>query len=164
MIDSKTKNKFLKELEKNGNVFWSCAKTNIHRSTYYRWVKMDKEFKQLAKTAICHGRENNTDIGEHALMLKIKDKNMDAIKYLLGHNSSRYKRQVTHAIIMHKKDLLSVPVEKRTLEDLLAEGAQRRKEHEDAGLKKVIDNNKPKKKDESGDQTNKSSDSDPTST
>jgi len=193
MIDSKTKNKFLKELEKNGNVFWSCTKTGIHHSTYYRWIKIDKEFEKLAKTAIRHGRENNTDIGEHALMLKVKDKCMDAIKYLLSHNSSRYKRQVTNAIIIHKKDLLSGPPKEKTLEDLLVEGAQNNRDlaekymkmggippksdgspiegnelseyrvYIDEWYKKKELDEKAEKESESNNQTNEDSDSEPTS-
>jgi len=119
MIDDKTKHKLLKELEKSGNVFLSCLKTGIDKSTYYRWFDSDKEFRKLASQAIRRGRENNCDIAEHALMLKVKDKDMAAIKYQLGHNDQRYKsKQTSNVVIFHKKDLPPV-VEQKTVEDLI---------------------------------------------
>ncbi|MDD4931164.1 MAG: hypothetical protein PHG66_03370 [Candidatus Colwellbacteria bacterium] len=119
MIDDKTKQKLLKELEKSGNVFLSCLKTGIDKSTYYRWRNSDKEFRKLAGQAIQRGRENNCDIAEHALMLKVKDKDMTAIKYVLGHNDQRYKsKQTSNVVIFHKKELPPV-VEQITAEDVI---------------------------------------------
>lgn len=91
MIDDKTKNRFLQELEKSGNVYLSCLKIGINRATYYRWKNGDKEFKKKASWAERNGRQNNCDIAEHALMINVKEKKMEAIKYLLSHQSPRYK-------------------------------------------------------------------------
>lgn len=124
MIDGKTKNKLLEELEKNGNVYLSCLKINIHRSTYYRWKGEDKEFNKKAEQAERTGRENNCDIAEHALMLNVKDKKMEAIKYVLGHNSPKYKPKKTSSVtILHKK-ISDIPItSQKTLEDLLEDDA-----------------------------------------
>jgi hypothetical protein len=91
MIDRETKNKLLQELEKFGNIYLSCVKIGINKATYYRWRKNDNAFRRLSDQAIRMGRENNCEIAEHALMLKVKEKDMNAIKYLLSHQSARYK-------------------------------------------------------------------------
>lgn len=126
MIDDKTKQKLLKELEKSGNVWSSCLKLNIHRSTYYRWKETDKEFRRLANTMERHGRENMCDIAKHALMLNVKDKKMDAIKYVLSHLDPPFKRkQTSNVVILHKKDIIpNVP--QKTLEDMLEDYANER--------------------------------------
>ena len=102
MISDKAKKKLLQELEKNGNVYWSCLKANMGRATFYRLQNSDKEFKKLADLAINNGRENNCDIAEWSLMLKVKDKDLGAIKYVLSHLSPRYKQK--EIIILHKKE------------------------------------------------------------
>ncbi|TXH06862.1 MAG: hypothetical protein E6Q06_04565 [Candidatus Moraniibacteriota bacterium] len=118
MIDDKTKQKLLKELEKTGNIYLACLKVGIDRSTHYRWLDSDKTFKKQAGQAIRRGKENSCDIAKHALMLKVKDKDMRAIEYLLSHNDPAYKRkQTSNVVIVHKKvNPLPFPVRK-TLEE-----------------------------------------------
>ena len=94
MLSNKTKNDLLTELEKNGNVSLSCAKIGMDKSTFYRWLK-NKAFKKRAELAIDHGRETNCDIAESSLIVQVKKGRMDAIKYLLSHNSPRYKQRIT---------------------------------------------------------------------
>jgi hypothetical protein len=106
MIKSPTKKKLLAELEKNGNVTIACLKAGVNRATFYRWKQESDEFKEKAEQAETFGRENNCDIAEQSLMLKIKDKDLGAIKYLLGHNSPRYKgKETSNVVIVHKKEL-----------------------------------------------------------
>jgi len=125
MIDDKTKNNLLQELEKSGNVYFSCHKIGINRSTYYRWFQDDKVFRKNAVWAIRQGRANNCDIAIQALMIKIKEKDMRAIEFYLKHNDSTYKtKRNSNVIILHKKespltvDLKKVPVEK-TIEEFI---------------------------------------------
>lgn len=121
MIDDKTRHKFLKELEKTGNIWVSCSKSNIHRSTYYRWKETSKEFRYLANKAGRQGRENMCDIAEHALLMNVKEKKMDAIKYILSHNSPRYRqKQTSNVVFVHRKDIPS-NTSVKTIEDLLDE-------------------------------------------
>lgn len=101
MIDGETKQKLLQEIEKVGNVYSSCLKIGINKATYYRWKKEDKEFSKLAGKAEKTGRENMCDIAEHALMQNVKEKRMDAIKYVLGHNSKRYQPKDRVVTIEH---------------------------------------------------------------
>lgn len=103
MIGQEIKNKFLIELEKSGNIHYSCAKVNISRNTYYRWRSNDIQFRKQANKALCLGKENMCDIAEQALMLCIKDKKLEAIKYALSHNSPRYRANIkpSRVIIEH---------------------------------------------------------------
>lgn len=118
MIDDKTKQKLLKELEKTGNVYLACLKVGIDRSTHYRWLDSDKVFKKQASQAIRRGKENSCDIAKHALMLKVKDKDMRAIEYLLSHNDPAYKRKRTNnVVIVHKKIVPPSPPRQKTLEE-----------------------------------------------
>lgn len=103
MIDLETKKKLLKEIAKSGNVSLSCLKVNVDKSTFYEWKKNDKGFQREANNALKLGRENNCDIAEHALLLKVKDKDLGSIKYLLAHNSNRYKPKVRKVVIEHSR-------------------------------------------------------------
>lgn len=103
MIDGETKQKLLQEIEKVGNVYSSCLKIGVNKATYYRWKKEDKEFSKLASRAEKTGRENMCDIAEHALMQNVKERKMDAIKYALAHNSTRYKPKIRKVIIEHSQ-------------------------------------------------------------
>ena len=106
MIKNPTKKKLLAELEKNGNVTIACLKAGVNRATFYRWKQESNEFKEKSEQAETFGRENNCDIAEQSLMMKIKDKDLGAIKYLLGHNSPRYKgKETSNVVIVHKKEL-----------------------------------------------------------
>lgn len=100
MIDNERKLRLLQELEKTGNVYYACAKVGIDKSTYYRWIQKDSKFKKQSKRVINMGRSNMVDIAEHALLLNVKDKKMDAIKYVLSHNSPRYKKSSESKVIM----------------------------------------------------------------
>lgn len=125
MIDGKTKNNLLQELEKSGNVYFSCHKIGINRSTYYRWFQDDKVFRKNAVWAIRQGKANNCDIAVQALMIKIKEKDMRAIEFYLKHNDSTYKtKRNSNVIILHKKESLpavgpiKIPIEK-TIEEFI---------------------------------------------
>jgi hypothetical protein len=131
MIHSATKKKLLTELEKNGNVSIACMKAGVNRATYYRWRQENKEFMKRSNQALKQGRENNCDIAEHALMLKVKDQDISAIKYLLNNNSPRYKRkQNSNVVIVHRKELPNIINNTpRTLEDLFDEHAEKVHDH-----------------------------------
>lgn len=136
MIDGDTKNKLLDEIQKSGNVYLSCLKVNIGKATYYRWIKDDKNFKKAAKQAEKIGRENNCDIAEHALMLNVKDKKMDAIKYQLSHNSPIYKaKQTSNVIILHRKEEQPI-VPQKSLKELIDEDEEWRKAKTETIIKK----------------------------
>ncbi len=121
MIYEEPKKKLLEELEKTGNVYFACLKTGVPRSTFYRWCKKFPEFKALTKAVIKNGRENSCDIAEYALMKKVKEGDFNAIKYMLTHNSPRYKpqKQSSTVIMKHQSDRKeSEPEKALTIEDI----------------------------------------------
>jgi len=122
MIDQEIKDKIILELEKLGNVYFACIKNNISRNSYYRWFSSDPIFKKSALKAIKLGRQNICDIAEHALVSKFKEKNIEAIKYALSHNSPHYRSsKTTKVIIEHRRSKIEIPKEVRTLEDIINE-------------------------------------------
>lgn len=110
MIDPEIKTKLLSELEKSGNVYLACTKTNVARATYYRWYNEDPSFRSLARYSLRVGRDNLCDIAEHALLLKVKEKDFGAIKYVLSHNSPRYKpNRHSKVILEHRSQSNEAP-------------------------------------------------------
>ncbi|MBI2473992.1 hypothetical protein HYV70_05575 [Candidatus Uhrbacteria bacterium] len=103
MIDPEVKIKFLEEVAQTGNICVSCRKVNIVRSTIYRWKKGDKEFAKKLREAEKLGRENLCDLAEHSLALLVKEKNLQAIKYVLTHNSKRYRPRYDSKVILEHR-------------------------------------------------------------
>ena len=125
MINSETKQKLLKEIEKFGNVYLSCQKLNIDKSTYYRWKEKNEKFRVVAEKSEAIGRENIGEVAEYSLLQNIKEKNERAIEFALTHISKKYKQdRTTNVIFMHKKDVVPL-VPQKTLEDILDEESER---------------------------------------
>lgn len=125
MIKNKTKQKLLDEIKKIGNVYVSCLKTGVDKANYYRWKKNNKTFRQKANEMERLGRENMCDIAEHSLMKNVKEGKIDAIKYVLSHNSKRYKQNKnSNVVILHKKDIIP-QLPQKTLEDLIDENMRK---------------------------------------
>jgi hypothetical protein len=138
MIDGKTKDNLLKELEKSGNVYFSCLRVSINRSTYYRWCESDKLFGKNASRAIKQGRANNCDVAIQALMIRIKEKDQRAIEFYLRHNDSTYKtKRNSSVIILHKKESLPAigPVKIPVEEEIIHFLSDREREYKDFGKK-----------------------------
>jgi hypothetical protein len=131
MIGSKTKRKLLHELEKSGNVLLSCLKIGIDKSTFYRWREQDAEFRKMSDRVIRIGRENNCDISEHSLMLNVKEKKMDAIKYVLSHNSPRYKPKKSNYVLIEHKNMAKMITPQPSFSQMLWDEARKRRVNAD---------------------------------
>lgn len=123
MVNKKTKRLFLEELAKYGNVLNACLKTGISRATFYRWKKKNKQFADWVAEVIRNGRENMCDLAEQALLMNLRDKKMDAIRYVLSNNSPRYKpRRDSKVILEHRRfQDGAAKISEKTLEDLIRE-------------------------------------------
>ena len=86
---------FLDILATTPFVSHACKKAGISKATIYRWMEADPRFKKKALQALADGRKNLIDVAEIALVGKIKESDMNAIKYFLSHNSKRYKPQLS---------------------------------------------------------------------
>ncbi len=154
MIDEKTKKKLLDELEKIGNAYHACRRLGMDPSTYHRWREKDAAFRKLSDAAIRIGRTNMTDIGEGALMKKVNEEDLGAIKYLLGHNSPHYKPNRISKVVMEHRSIKEKIAPAVTLEDVLRGMAIRdlelkamRKAEKEAKRREDWDNELPPKPD-----------------
>ncbi len=73
------------------NIQAACNKTEITRSTYYRWVDSDKTFESEAGLAMHEGRDLITDVAEGKLIGFIGAGSWPAARYWLEHHSKIYK-------------------------------------------------------------------------
>lgn len=87
------KKKFLEVYEKSfGFVSIACENANIGRSTYYRWLEEDSDFRQRCRDI----EEANIDYAENKLLSQIRECNMTAIIFYLktkGKNRGYVERQ-----------------------------------------------------------------------
>lgn len=98
----------------------ACKKAGISRATFYRWKKDNPEFREGVKKALSEGRENIAEIAEVMLMKRVRDGDMNAIKFALTHNSERYKQK--------RAAYPFPPINKENL-DLYREAVQWAKDH-----------------------------------
>lgn len=83
-------NKIAEELKKTPIVQIACQRTGIGRATYYRWYKENPEFRKTADEAVMEGEELFNDLGEHQLMILMKDKHWPAIRYWLDKRHPKF--------------------------------------------------------------------------
>jgi hypothetical protein len=80
----------------NPLVSYFCHKNNLHRSTYYRWIKKDKKFREDVRKAQKIGRQSICDLAESKIIQLVKSSNenvaLNASKYLLNNNHMTYKQ------------------------------------------------------------------------
>ncbi len=126
MVDKKTWDKVLTEIEKTGIILHACRKAGIDPSTFHRQRKKSKKFSQQVEESMEIGRANMSDIGESALLRKVQEGEFAAIKYMLVHNSERYKARQQDTF-KYEFDYRSNKAEKTEhvgIEDILARMAQ----------------------------------------
>ncbi len=84
----------VEQLKKTPIVQVACEKTNVGRSTYYRWRAEDKEFAKQADEALQEGNLLVNDLAESQLISAIKDQNMTAIIFWLKTHHIDYRNRV----------------------------------------------------------------------
>lgn len=87
---AKKYNLILEALEERPFITYATKKTGVSRSTIYRWMAEDFSFDQEVNKALHNGRSGLADIGESKLVQLASEGNLEAIKFLLRHNSDRY--------------------------------------------------------------------------
>ncbi|MEZ4179969.1 MAG: hypothetical protein R3B41_00405 [Candidatus Doudnabacteria bacterium] len=128
MISKDQKQRFLTELEKTGNVLYSCKKTGFSKASYYRLRKSSKRFTAQTNKAIKEGKENIGDIAENALIQGIQEGKSDLIKFALKHNNKHYSSKdssdKTIRIVYSKEQEIPENLkEAHTLADIIAKAA-----------------------------------------
>lgn len=95
----------LEHLAKCCIVQLACERTGVGRSTYYKWLSEDEEFKESADKAINAGRAYLNDIAFSGLLKKIQEGNMTAIIFLLKNNHPWFAEKIRHE---HEHRIVSI--------------------------------------------------------
>ncbi|MEK7144417.1 MAG: phBC6A51 family helix-turn-helix protein [Patescibacteria group bacterium] len=86
----------LEHLTKCCIVQLACERVGVGRSTYYKWLSEDKEFKGLANKAINTGREYLNDIAISGLLKKIQEGHLTALIFWLKNNHVWFAERIRH--------------------------------------------------------------------
>ncbi|OGN11423.1 MAG: hypothetical protein A3B91_00990 [Candidatus Yanofskybacteria bacterium RIFCSPHIGHO2_02_FULL_41_29] len=101
---AKLKKAVLEQLMRTPIIEIACEKVGISRMTFYRWTKASKEFAKQVEEALFEGRLFISDIAESQLFSLVKDKKIEAIKYVLRHNNPRYADRLELSGTVSTKD------------------------------------------------------------
>lgn len=103
------KEKFVETLKRQPVIEPAAAITGVHRSTYYRWVKEDSQFRNECREAQEKGVEFVNDMMESLLIKKAKEGNMTSIIFWLKNNSAKYgdKRFYNHEHHIREEEVLT---------------------------------------------------------
>lgn len=99
--------KMVEYLERTPVVESACSKLGIVRSTHYRWMESEPEYKNAVERALERGRSVVDDVAESHLISGVKNGQIGAIKFWLANNNERYKRSVQ----IVKQEMSAVPEE-----------------------------------------------------
>lgn len=84
------KDLFIETLSQLPNISWACGKTDIPRSTIYRWQSEDMSFKERVKTAIRSSIASVNDKAEANIISAINNGDTKCSKYWLEHHKENY--------------------------------------------------------------------------
>lgn len=84
----------IEQLKKTPIVQVACEKTNVGRSTYYRWRTESKEFAKQADEGLQEGNLLVNDLAESQLISAIRDQNMTGIIFWLKTHHDAYRNRV----------------------------------------------------------------------
>lgn len=97
----------LEQLKKTPIVQIACEKTDVGRSTYYRWRDEDKEFAKRADEALQEGSLLINDMAESQLLSAVRDKNMTAIIFWLKHHHKAYANRLEISAVKPEEEALT---------------------------------------------------------
>lgn len=101
---TKLKKAVLEQLTRTPIIEIAVEKVGISRMTFYRWSKASKQFAKEVEDALFGGRLLISDIAESQLFSLVKDKKIEAIKYVLRHNNPRYADRLELSGTVSTKD------------------------------------------------------------
>ena len=87
----KVKQKLLSELERIPIVEIACKRAGVARSTYYRWIDSDDDFREEVQQALEKGADIINDMAESKLINGIKEDKPQFVFFWLRHNHPKYR-------------------------------------------------------------------------
>lgn len=94
MKRNNAKKNLIEQLKKMPIIQISCERTNVARSSFYRWRAEDKKFAKEVDMAILEGEALITDMSESQLISLIHDRNFQALQLWLRHHHPKYTNKV----------------------------------------------------------------------
>ncbi|KKQ27023.1 MAG: hypothetical protein US42_C0016G0008 [Candidatus Magasanikbacteria bacterium GW2011_GWC2_37_14] len=144
MSKAKIKKKMIELASDNPVVSSLCHKFDISRATFYRWFNEDDAFKEEFNKSKIIGITGMCDVAESRIISLVKGSNeyvaLNASKYILDHNSPRYKEANQGYIRIklenklreaenEKKELIEKTIE--GIQVFIQQGKQKEEENED---------------------------------
>lgn len=84
----------LEQLRKVPIVQIACERSDIGRSTFYRWKREDEKFRKAVDEAMEDGEAMINDLSESQLITLIKEKNFPAIQLWLRQHHPKYRNKL----------------------------------------------------------------------
>ncbi len=109
------RSKLLELLEKNPSISYACEKVGVSRSTFYRWMKSNAEFRRKVERYREISRERWNDLAEAVLMKQVQKGDMRAVQYYLGHNHPQYMSKAIDNLEAVRKQAIQDYQERNTL-------------------------------------------------
>lgn len=94
MKRNNAKKNLIEQLKKMPIIQIACDRTNVARSSFYRWKIEDKKFAKEADMAILEGEALITDMSQSQLISLINDRNFQALQLWLRHHHPKYTNKV----------------------------------------------------------------------
>jgi len=108
MKKDSSKEKLIEQLKKMPIIQIACERTNVARSSFYRWRAESQKFAKEADVAIAEGEALITDMSEHQLISLIHDRNFQALQLWLRSHHPKYNNKVEITAYLKKpKEKLS---------------------------------------------------------
>jgi hypothetical protein len=109
----------LEQLRKTPVVQIACEKTQIGRTSYYRWRREDDAFAQAADEALDEGKLLVNDVAESQLLAAIRDGNFAAVTYWLRHHHASYRTKLELSGTLRHLDDRLTPEQEREVRDAM---------------------------------------------
>lgn len=94
MKRNNAKKNLIEQLKKMPIIQIACDRTNVARSSFYRWKIEDKKFAKETDMAILEGEALITDMSESQLISLIHDRNFQSLQFWLRHHHPKYTNKV----------------------------------------------------------------------
>lgn len=101
-----------------GTITLACEKADIHRNTYYDWMKTDIEFR----TAVAEIERQRVDMTEDRLFKLIQQDDGPSIRFFLERKAADYKAKTQTEIFSGDKTFEDIMYEQAIKRKALAEG------------------------------------------
>ncbi len=113
---------FLEELRKIPIIKMTTDKLGISRNTIYRWMKLNKKFKDDVHEALMEGEKNLNEMVESMLVKKaLNEEDLRAIMFYLTRRHPKYKQSIENSKQISETES-SLDIAERNIRSLLKRG------------------------------------------